>query len=173
MRLGSSRSRVLGWEIWEIEEDAMSGNGPGRAEKLSVDHIGIAVTDLQEARERFEKLLGVEPSEIEEVPSEKVRVSFFDLGGTRIELFESTEDDSSIHGFLERRQQAVHHIALRIDGSPIAETFSRLRAAGLPVLGDGPSPGSHDSEVFFVHPRGSGGTLFEFTQPRDARSSSE
>jgi methylmalonyl-CoA/ethylmalonyl-CoA epimerase len=138
-------------------------------EKLSIDHIGIAVTDLDQARELFSRLLDIEPSPIEEVPSDHVRVSFFRVGDSRIELLEPTGDEGAIHRFLQRRPQGVHHIALRVEGSPIGDAIARLGTAGFPVLGGEVRDGADRSKVAFVHPKNTAGVLFEFTQTDDEK----
>jgi methylmalonyl-CoA/ethylmalonyl-CoA epimerase len=132
--------------------------------RLRVDHIGIAVENLAAARERYEKLLGMSASPVEEVPSEGVRVSFFDLGGCRIELLEAIDAESPVRKFLDKKRSGVHHVSLRVEGDDLGERFSELSRSGVPVLGDGPRTGSAGTSVFFVHPRGADGVLFELSQ---------
>ena len=84
--------------------------------RLRVDHLGIAVENLEEARERFSKLLGASPSAVEEVPSEGVRVCFFELGGCRLELLAAMTPDSPIKNFLDPGRTGVHHVSLALDG---------------------------------------------------------
>jgi len=137
--------------------------------RLRVDHIGIAVEDLAEARERFAKLLGIAPSPVEEVPEEGVRVSFFKLGSCRIELLEGTSRESPVSRFLDKRRSGVHHVSLALEGVDIEEHFKDLKARGVQVLGDKPSPGSGGTKVFFVHPSAAGGVLFELSQEEGKR----
>jgi len=132
--------------------------------RLRVDHIGIAVENLEEARERFSKLLGASPSGVEEVPSEGVRVCFFELGGCRIELLEAMTLDSPVKKFLDRGRTGVHHVSLALDGGDLGTLHEDLTARGMPVLGPGPAPGSEGSRIFFVHPKATSGVLFEFSQ---------
>ena len=128
-----------------------------------MDHVGIAVENLAEARERFARLLGLEPSPVEEVPSEGVRLCYFDLGGCRLELLEAIGAASPVRKFLDRGLRGVHHVSLAVEGGDIAALHAELRARGLPVIGTGPRPGSEGSAVFFVHPSGADGVLFEFS----------
>jgi len=131
-------------------------------DSLRVDHIGIAVPDIEASRERLGRLFDLEPSPIEDVASEGVRVSFFLLGDVRIELLEPTRPDSSIQRFLDRGRPGVHHVALRVEGAEIESALARLSSAGFPVLGDGIRRGSGGSSVLFVHPKSTDGVLFEF-----------
>lgn len=132
--------------------------------RLRLDHIGIAVENLEESRAKLEKLLGIPASPIETVSEEGVRVSFFDLGGARIELLEATTAESPIRKFLDKRRSGVHHLSLEIEGKEIAAHFEDLRSKGIQVLGEGPTQGSRGTRVFFVHPEASGGVLLEFSQ---------
>ncbi len=132
--------------------------------RIRMDHIGIAVQSLEEAREKFARLLGLEPSPIEEVPEEGVRVSFFNVDGCKLELLEGTSPESPVRKYLEKRRSGVHHMSFALDGIDIADHFTRLKAQGVDVLGEGPTPGSRDTRVFFVHPKAAGGVLVEFSQ---------
>ncbi len=138
-----------------------------RPPRVRVHHIAIAVKDMAGARARFGMLLGKEASPVEEVPSEGVRVSFFDLGGCRIELIEAAGAESPVGKFLERRQAGLHHISLALEDGSIDDLFRDLSASGVPVVGDAPRAGSEGSRVFFVHPRGTGGVLVEYAQLGD------
>jgi methylmalonyl-CoA epimerase len=135
--------------------------------RLRVDHVGIAVENLEEARERFSKLLGTSPSAVEEVPSEGVRVSFFELGDCRLELLEAMTPESPIRKFLDRGRTGVHHVSLALSDGDIGTLHKDLTARGVPVLSPGPQPGSEGSEIFFVHPKASSGVLFEFSQKEE------
>lgn len=138
---------------------------------LKLDHIGIAVEDLEKAREQFAKLLGTSASPVEEVPSEGVRVSFFDVMGCRIELLEGTSPESPIRRFIERGRSGVHHISFALEGGDLGSFLASLLAKGVEALDRAPRPGSEGSEVFFVHPRAAGGVLVEFSKRKEkARS---
>jgi methylmalonyl-CoA/ethylmalonyl-CoA epimerase len=136
--------------------------------KLRVDHIGIAVENLAEARERFAKLFGKSASPIEEVPSEGVRVSFFDLEGCRIELLEGIDATSPIRKFLDKGRSGVHHVSLAVEGRDIGAHFTELTRRGVRILGERPTAGSGGTKVFFVHPGAANGVLFELSQ-KDGR----
>ena len=147
-----------------------NGQGPRRGKRskrglprLRLDHVGIAVPDLAEARRRYEKILRAPASPVEEVPSERVKVSFFELGEARIELLEGTAPESPIRKFLDSGRSGVHHLSIRIEGGDIGALFEELSALGVPVIGDGPGPGSGNSRVFFIHPRAADGVLIEFS----------
>lgn len=129
-----------------------------------VDHIGIAVRSIDEARPLY-RALGLEIHEIEEVPSEKVRVAMIPCGPTRLELLEPTDPSSPIATFLEKRGPGIHHVCLR-SGDILADD-ERLREAGLRLLREAPSPGAEGSLVQFVHPKSAGGMLLELAQPAD------
>jgi methylmalonyl-CoA epimerase len=134
-----------------------------KAPRLRLDHVGIAVPDLAEARRRFEKILRSPPSPVEDVPSERVKVSFFELGEARIELLEGTAAESPIRKFLDSGRSGVHHLSIRLEGGDIGALFDELSALGVPVIGEGPREGSGKSRVFFIHPRAADGVLIEFS----------
>lgn len=129
-----------------------------------MDHIGIAVTSIAEARRLYEAL-GLEIEEIEDVPSEGVRVAMIPCGGTRIELLEPTSEDSPIAGFLAKRGPGIHHVCLASDA--VEEDDRRLRDEGYQVLRPEPTAGAGGSRVQFVHPRSTGGVLLELAQPAE------
>lgn len=137
------------------------------APRLRVDHIGIAVEDITAARERFAKILGVAPSPIEEVASEGVRISFFDLEGCRIELLEGTSPESPVRKFLDKKGTGVHHVSIHLEEGGLDGFLEDLVRRGVPVLGKAPRTGSAGSRVFFVHPRAADGVLLEFSKGPD------
>ena len=127
-----------------------------------IDHIGIAVESIDEARKLYEEL-GLEVAEIEEVPQEGVRVAMIEVGESRIELLEPTTADSPIRKFLDRRGPGMHHLCLASDA--LAEDDRRLRDGGYPLLRDKATRGAGGCWVHFVHPKSSGGVLLELSQP--------
>lgn len=127
-----------------------------------IDHIGIAVSSIDEARGLYEAL-GLEIEEIEEVPAEKVRVAMIRCGESKIELLEATAPDSPIAKFLATRGPGIHHLCLRSDD--VRADDARLRAAGLRVLRDQPTRGAGGCWVQFVHPKSTGGVLLELSEP--------
>ena len=126
-----------------------------------IDHIGIAVHSIEEARGFYESL-GLEISEIEEVPQEGVRVAMIECGESRIELLEPTRDDSPIATFLERRGPGMHHLCLRT--SDIYGDGGALREGRYQVLRPEPTRGAGKCWVQFVHPKSAGGVLVELAQ---------
>ena len=127
-----------------------------------IEHIGIAVKNLETSNELFEKLLGVPHYKIEEVPSEGVRTSFFKSGPNKIELLETTSDDGPIAKFLEKKGEGVHHIAFAVDD--ILAEIKRLKEEGFVVLNEVPKRGADNKLVAFLHPKTSGGVLVELCQ---------
>jgi methylmalonyl-CoA/ethylmalonyl-CoA epimerase len=127
-----------------------------------IDHVGIAVTSIEEAR-HFWEALGLHVEEIEEVPEEGVRVAMIPCGESRIELLEPTREDSAVATFLERRGPGVHHVCL--GSSDVAADDAALRAAGLRLLRPEPTVGAGGAKVQFIHPKSAGGVLVELSQP--------
>jgi methylmalonyl-CoA/ethylmalonyl-CoA epimerase len=127
-----------------------------------LDHIGIAVRSVDE-RLAVYRALGLEASGSEEVASQKVRVAFLPLGGTRIELLEATAEDSPIAAFIARHGEGVHHLCIEV--ADVRATMSRAREAGLTVVSDEPQAGADGALVCFIHPRSTGGVLIELSQP--------
>jgi methylmalonyl-CoA/ethylmalonyl-CoA epimerase len=127
-----------------------------------VDHIGIAVRSIAEARGLYEAL-GLHVEEIEEVPQEGVRVAIIPCGGTRIELLEPTSPDSPVARFLEQRGPGIHHLC--VGSTDVRADDARLRERGFQVLRDEPTRGAGGAKVQFVHPRSTGGVLLELSEP--------
>lgn len=128
----------------------------------NIDHIAVAVPDLDQACRFYEALLGSPCEGTETVPEQKVRVAFFRAGGTRIELLQPIGPDSPVAGFLARGP-GLHHICLAVDD--LGAEMARLRAAGSVFIDPEPRAGSHGSRVAFIHPRSSGGVLTELLEP--------
>lgn len=129
-----------------------------------IDHIGIAVASIEEAREFWEQL-GLTVERIEEVPQEGVKVAMIRCGDSLIELLEPTGPESPIAHFLERRGPGIHHLCLASDD--IRDDDVRLRAAGYQLLRPEPTRGAGGCWVQFVHPRSAGGVLVELSQEAD------
>ena len=128
-----------------------------------LEHVAIAVDDLDAAIALFSSILGMPDSGRELVDSEQVQVAFFDLGGARIELLEPTTDDSPVGRFLQRRGAGLHHIALEVPN--IDQALERCRAAGLRTVGEAPRRGAGGRRVAFLHPGSTGGVLLELSEP--------
>lgn len=129
---------------------------------LKVEHIGIAVKNIQDAGSLFEKLLGKDAYKTENVASEKVSTSFFMMGETKIELLEATDPDSAISKFIERRGEGIHHIAFEV--KDIYAEMKRLREEGFTLLSDMPHKGADNKLICFVHPKSANGVLVELCQ---------
>lgn len=127
-----------------------------------IEHIGIAVKNLETSNLLFEKLLGSAPYKKEDVPSEGVKTSFFRNGPNKIELLEAIGPDSPISTFLEKRGEGVHHIAFEVDD--IKEEMKRLKAEGFDLLSDTPKKGADNKWVAFIHPKSANGVLVEICQ---------
>ena len=127
-----------------------------------LEHIGIAVKNLEVSNDIYEKLLGVPSYKQEEVESEGVKTSFFQSGPNKIELLEATKEDSPIAKFIEKRGEGIHHIAFDVED--IVIEMERLRKEGFILLNDKPKKGADNKWVAFVHPKGTNGVLIELCQ---------
>jgi methylmalonyl-CoA/ethylmalonyl-CoA epimerase len=131
---------------------------------LKVEHIGIAIKDMQASVELFEKLLNTSCYKTEMVESEKVNTAFFRQGETKIELLESITPDGVIAKFIERKGEGIHHIAF--DVADIRQEMKRLQAEGFTLLNEEPKKGADNKWVCFLHPKGTNGVLVELCQDR-------
>lgn len=127
-----------------------------------VEHIGIAVKDLQKANKLFSTLLGKAPYKEEEVESEKVTTSFFIQDHTKVELLSASDEESPIQKFIEKRGEGLHHIAFEVED--INLEMQRLRDAGFQLLNDQPKKGADNKLICFIHPKSAGGVLVELCQ---------
>jgi methylmalonyl-CoA/ethylmalonyl-CoA epimerase len=128
----------------------------------NVEHIGIAVKDLEAAKVTYEKLLGTRCYKVEEVQSEGVSTAFFKSGTNKIELLEATNPESAIAKFIEKRGEGIHHIAFDVDD--IDAEMKRLSEEGFTILNATPKRGADNKLVCFVHPKGTNGVLIELCQ---------
>jgi len=129
-----------------------------------IEHLGIAVKDLQKSHELFSKLFGRVPYKEERVESEGVATSFFMMGETKIELLEATREDSAIAKFIEKRGEGIHHIAFDVED--IHAEMKRLQAEGFTVLNEQPKEGADNKLICFLHPKDTNGVLIELCQER-------
>lgn len=127
-----------------------------------IEHIGIAVKDLEVSNLVFEKLFGVPAYKSEEVGSEGVKTSFFRNGPNKIELLEATIPDSPIAKFIDKKGEGIHHIAFDVED--IVAEIARLQAEGFVVLNETPKKGADNKLVAFLHPKGTNGVLIELCQ---------
>jgi methylmalonyl-CoA/ethylmalonyl-CoA epimerase len=127
-----------------------------------IEHIGIAVKNLEVASKIYEKLLGVKSYKTEVVESENVITEFFLSGENKIELLEASSEDSAIHRFIEKKGEGIHHIAFDVDD--ILSEMERLKGEGFVLLNDKPKLGADNKLICFVHPKSANGVLIELCQ---------
>lgn len=127
-----------------------------------IEHIGIAVKDLDETIAFYEQLLGVKCYNIEEVADQKVRTAFFKVGQTKIELLESTDPEGTIAKFVATRGEGIHHIAFASDN--IAGELARIQDNGVRLIDKEPRGGAEGLQIGFLHPKSTHGVLTEICQ---------
>ncbi len=129
---------------------------------LKIEHIGIAVKNLENSNDLFKTLFGKSHYKIEEVASENVNTSFFQIGDSKIELLEATDPASPIAKFIEKRGEGMHHIAFEVDD--IEAEMERLEKEGFRLLNKKPKRGADNKLVCFLHPKSANGVLVELCQ---------
>lgn len=127
-----------------------------------IEHIGIAVKNLNQSNDLFARLFGKDHYKIEKVESEHVATSFFMLGETKIELLEATHSDSAIAKFIEKKGEGIHHIAYEVDD--VRAEMKRLEAEGFELLNKEPKRGADNKLICFLHPKSTNGVLVELCQ---------
>lgn len=127
-----------------------------------IEHIGIAVKDVEASNQVFKKLLGKEHYKVETVESESVSTSFFQIGETKIELLEATAQESAIAKYLAKNREGVHHIAFDVED--IFAEIERLKAEGFQFISETPKKGADNKLVVFIHPKSANGLLVELCQ---------
>ena len=127
-----------------------------------IEHIGIAVKDLNKSENLFEKLLGQKPYKKEEVKSEGVVTSFFKLADQKIELLHASNKESPISKFIEKRKEGVHHLALHVDS--IKKEVERLERLGFEFISTTPKKGADNKLIVFLHPKTTNGVLVELCE---------
>jgi methylmalonyl-CoA/ethylmalonyl-CoA epimerase len=129
---------------------------------LDIDHVGIAVTDLEEAVERYRRSLGVEPSHRERVHDQGVEEVLFQVGTSFVQLLGALGPDTPVGSFLATRGPGVHHVAYRVDD--VAAALAHLRSEGVRLVDETPRRGSRNTLIAFVHPKGMEGVLVELVE---------
>jgi len=129
-----------------------------------VEHIGIAVKDLNNANALFEKLFNQSHYKQEEVESESVSTSFFKVGDTKIELLEANDPNSAIAKFIEKRGEGIHHIAFEVED--IEKEMERLKSLGFELIHSNPKDGADNKRICFLHPKSTNGILVELCQEK-------
>lgn len=130
-----------------------------------VDHIGIAVKDLEEALKLYRDILQLEVTDVEEVPDQKVKVAFIPVGESKVELLEPTTDDSPVAKFIAKRGEGIHHITFRVDN--LEKALEEAKAAGIRLIDETPRLGAGGAKIAFLHPKSTGGVLLELCQRDD------
>jgi methylmalonyl-CoA/ethylmalonyl-CoA epimerase len=130
-----------------------------------IDHIGIAVEDLDEAIALYRDRLGMAEQHRETVEEFSVEAALLEIGDAHVELLTPTQPDSGVAKFLEKNGPGMHHVAYRT--ADIDATLEQLRASGLRLIDEEPRVGIRESRVAFVHPKSTGGVLTEIVQPKD------
>ncbi|EIJ78788.1 methylmalonyl-CoA epimerase [Bacillus methanolicus PB1] len=129
-----------------------------------VDHIGIAVKSLVKTLSFYTEVLRLELLGIEEIESEKVKVAFLKAGETKLELLEPTAKDSPVAKFIEKRGEGIHHVALGVES--IQERINEIKSKGITMINDRPKTGAGGALVAFMHPKSTGGVLYEFCEKK-------
>jgi methylmalonyl-CoA/ethylmalonyl-CoA epimerase len=129
---------------------------------IRIEHLGIAVSNMNESITLFENLLNTKCYKTEGVESEGVRTAFFKVGDSKIELLEATNPDSPIAKYLAKQGQGIHHIAFEVEN--IEEELKRLRALGFVLIHEIPKRGADNKRIAFLHPKSTNGVLVELCQ---------
>ena len=128
-----------------------------------IEHIGIAVKNLEEAIQYWQEIIGLKCYAIEEIADQKVRTAFFKLGDTKIELLESTADDGPISKFIEKKGEGIHHIAFAVH--EIQDKLNSLVEKNIQLINKNPQKGAENMNIAFLHPKSTMGVLTELCEP--------
>ena len=127
-----------------------------------INHIGIAVKNIDETMKFYRDMLGFEFKGMDIVESQKVKVAMFKIGETNIELVQATSEDSPIAKYLQKNKEGIHHICYEVDN--IEKALEDLKAKGVKLIDNEPRKGAHNTKVAFIHPKASGGVLTEICE---------
>jgi methylmalonyl-CoA/ethylmalonyl-CoA epimerase len=127
-----------------------------------IDHIGIAVKNLEEALKFYKETLHLQDEGIEEVKEQKVKIAFIPMGESRIELLQSTDPEGPIARYIASRGEGVQHVALRVDNIELA--LGALKERGVQLIDEKPRTGAHGAKIAFIHPKSTGGVLLELCE---------
>lgn len=133
----------------------------------AIDHVGIAVSDIEASKELYSKLFGVEEFHEETVESVRARVASFMINGVRIELVSPLAEDTPLGRYLAKNGDGLHHVAFR--SSDIKSDVQDLKHGSFEFIYEEPIPGAHNMLVTFLHPKTTGGVLFELCAPKDQK----
>ncbi|MCK5457441.1 MAG: methylmalonyl-CoA epimerase [Melioribacteraceae bacterium] len=129
-----------------------------------IEHIGIAVNNIEESLKYYEGILGLKCYAVEEVAEQKVKTAFLKIGETKLELLEATSDDSPIAKFIEKRGEGVQHIAFAVNG--IENVLSEVKEKGIRLIDETPRKGAEGLDIAFLHPKSTGGVLTELCEKK-------
>ncbi|MBT33092.1 MAG: methylmalonyl-CoA epimerase [Thalassobius sp.] len=129
-----------------------------------IEHIGIAVKNLEDSISYYEEVLGLKCYKVEEVKDQKVKTAFFQVGQTKIELLESTEPDGPIGKFIEKRGEGIHHLAFAVND--IEGSLQKVKEKGVRLIDEKPRKGAEGLDIAFLHPKSTYGTLTEFCEKK-------
>ena len=127
-----------------------------------IEHLGIAVANLEDSIKYYEEVLGFKCYSIEEVKDQKVKTAFFKVGQTKIELLESTAPDGPIGKFIEKKGPGIHHIAFAVD--ELQNTLNEVKEKGVRLIDETPRPGAEGLNIAFLHPKSTHGVLTELCE---------
>jgi len=130
-----------------------------------IEHIGIAVNNIDEARKYYENILGLECYAVEEVKDQKVKTAFFKVGQTKLELLEATGPESPVAKFIEKRGEGIHHIAFAVDSAD--EALKSVEEKGIKTIDKKSRKGAEGLDIGFLHPKSTFGVLTEFCSKED------
>lgn len=133
-------------------------------ELKNIEHIGIAVSNIEESLKYYEGVLGLKCYAIEEVKEQKVKTAFLKIGETKLELLEATSDDSPVAKFIEKRGEGVHHIAFAVN--KIEDALTQASEKGIRLIDENPRKGAEGLDIAFLHPKSTGGVLTEFCEKK-------
>lgn len=132
-----------------------------------IEHIGIAVRNLEQAVEYYQEVLGLECYAVEEVKDQRVKTAFFKVGQTKIELLESTDPEGPVGKFIEKKGEGVHHIAFAVEG--IEDSLAEAAGKGVALIDSKPRRGAEGLDIGFLHPKSTFGVLTEFCEDRNIK----
>lgn len=127
-----------------------------------IEHIGIAVSNLEQSIKYYEEVLGLECYKTEEVADQKVRTAFFMIGGTKLELLESTDPDGPVAKFIEKKGEGIHHIAFAVEN--LGDSLKEVESKGIKLIDTSPRKGADGMKIGFLHPKSTFGVLTEFCE---------
>jgi len=130
-----------------------------------IEHIGIAVKDLEKTMNFYENILGLKKMAVETVEDQGVNIAFFQLGETKIELLEPLNSESPIAKFIDKRSEGIHHMAVLVED--IEAKIGDMKEKGARFIGDKPTKGADNMKIIFVHPKTTNGVLLELCEPLD------